>query len=378
MAASREAKVGAFVLAGLIIAGIVIFLIGDERRLFERQVTYSAVFDNVQGLKPGAPIRMGGIDIGTVGRVGYGKDPTDFRLYVELRIVRSEAVRIREDAVASIANKGLLGDKMVEINGGSRERPALPPGSTIATAQDAGLENLMSEVGAMAQKASQILTNLEVTTKGLADAQLQEDLRGSIAAARTILKHVAEGEGYVHRLLADPKEADRLSSLLANLDRAGGELAKTIAEAREMLEQVQRGPGLAHEVLYGESGKKTLSQFGSAAEEVALTLKGIREGDGLARAALYGGEGPGTELVENLNAMSADLRAIVADVRRGKGTIGALLVDPSIYEDMKMVLGNVGRNDVLRALVRYSIKQDEKRPQVRISQPSETTESAAR
>lgn len=377
MAASREAKVGAFVLAGLIITGLVIFLIGDERRLFERQVTYHAVFDDVQGLKPGAPIRMGGIDIGTVGRVGYGKDPSDFRLHVELRIVRSEAVRIREDAVASIANKGLLGDKMVEISGGSRERSALPPGSTIATAQDAGLENLMSEVGAMAQKAKAILDNLEATTKGLADAQLQEDLHGSIAAARTILTHVAEGDGYVNRLLADPKEADRVSSLLANLDRAGGELAKTIAEARRMLEQVQRGPGLAHEVLYGEGGKKTLSQFGSAAEEVALALKGIREGDGLARAALYGGEGPGQELVANLNAMSADLRAIVADVRRGKGTLGALLVDPSIYEDMKMVLGNVGRNDVLRALVRYSIKQDEKRPQVRVSQPSATADSSS-
>lgn len=374
MAASREAKVGAFVLAGLIVAGLVIFLIGDERRLFERQVTYHAVFKDVQGLKPGAPIRMGGIDIGTVGKVGYGKDPSDFRLYVDLNIVRSEAVRIREDAVAAIANKGLLGDKMVEVKGGSQERPALPPGSTIASDEGSGLDNLMSEVGAMAQKASQILTNLEATTKGLADDQLQEDVRGSVRAVHTILKHVAEGDGYVNRLLADPREADRLSSTLATFDRAGTELTKTIVEARQMMNRVQQGPGLAHEVLYGESGKKTLSQFGSAAEEVALTLKGIREGDGLAHAALYGGEGPGQDLVANLNAMSADMRAIMADVRSGKGTIGGLLVDPSIYEDMKMVLGNVGRNDVLRALVRYSIKQDEKRPQVRISKPSATVE----
>ena len=41
--------------------------------------------------------------------------------------------------------------------------------------------------------------------------------------------------------------------------------------------------------------------------------------------------------------------------------LGALLVDPSVYEDMKAVLGNVQRNDVLRALVRYSIRQDEKK-----------------
>ena len=42
------------------------------------------------------------------------------------------------------------------------------------------------------------------------------------------------------------------------------------------------------------------------------------------------------------------------------------IVDPSVYEDMKLVLGNVERNDVLRALVRYSIKQDEKKPAVSV------------
>jgi phospholipid/cholesterol/gamma-HCH transport system substrate-binding protein len=65
----------------------------------------------------------------------------------------------------------------------------------------------------------------------------------------------------------------------------------------------------------------------------------------------------------------------MADLRAGKGTLGALLVDPSIYEDVKSLLGNVQRNDALRALVRYSIKQDEKRPEVRVSEqpaPSST------
>ena len=57
--------------------------------------------------------------------------------------------------------------------------------------------------------------------------------------------------------------------------------------------------------------------------------------------------------------MSDDLRQIVADLRAGKGTLGALLVDPSVYEDLKMVLGNVERNKALRALVRYSIRRDE-------------------
>ncbi len=49
-------------------------------------------------------------------------------------------------------------------------------------------------------------------------------------------------------------------------------------------------------------------------------------------------------------------------MKAGKGTIGALLVDPSVYEDIKALVGNVERNQVLRALVRYSIKQEDGTP----------------
>ena len=52
MATSKEMRVGAFVLAGLIVAGIVIFLIGDEKRLFDAKVHYYTSFSDVQGLTP--------------------------------------------------------------------------------------------------------------------------------------------------------------------------------------------------------------------------------------------------------------------------------------------------------------------------------------
>jgi phospholipid/cholesterol/gamma-HCH transport system substrate-binding protein len=70
--------------------------------------------------------------------------------------------------------------------------------------------------------------------------------------------------------------------------------------------------------------------------------------------------------------MSVDLRQVVTDMRSGKGTLGALLVDPSVYEDLKLMLGNVDRNRTLRALVRYSIKADEKSPSVEVRDPGPT------
>jgi len=71
--------------------------------------------------------------------------------------------------------------------------------------------------------------------------------------------------------------------------------------------------------------------------------------------------------------MSTDLRALLAGLREGKGTLGALLVDPSVYEDLKMLLGNVQRNQALRALVRYSIQRDDGSPGVQIVDPEPKT-----
>ena len=140
----------------------------------------------------------------------------------------------------------------------------------------------------------------------------------------------------------------------------------TLGEVRQIAARIKGGPGFAHEVIYGEGPQKQMEQFGNAANELASALKGIRDSDSLVHDMMYGGKGNGAEMLSNVTAITADLRVIMANIRSGKGTMGALLVDPSLYEDMKVMLGNVQRNDVLRSLVRYSIKQDEKKPSVEV------------
>jgi phospholipid/cholesterol/gamma-HCH transport system substrate-binding protein len=53
--------------------------------------------------------------------------------------------------------------------------------------------------------------------------------------------------------------------------------------------------------------------------------------------------------------MSEDLRVITGKIRAGEGTLGALVVDPSVYDDLRTVLGNVKRNKVLQELVRITV-----------------------
>lgn len=363
MKIGRDVKVGLFVLAGLLFSAIVIFLIGDERRLFAQSADFKARFSDVQGLKSGAPIRMGGIDIGHVKSVGYSTDPTDPTIYVTLDIVKSESGRIRTDSKVAIVAKGLLGDKMVEITKGKAET-MIPPGGEITS--DEG-NDVLAKATNMAAQASDVMQDIKVISSRFADQKLHDDLQSSVSALNTMLRQVTEGEGYPHKLLTDKDESERISRAVTSLERLSGDLSVTVRETNAILGRIKNGPGFAHDVIFGGGPQKQIEQFGAAANEAALALKGIRESDSLAHDIMYGGKGNGAEAIANVTALTSDLRVIVSGLKAGKGTIGALLVDPSIYEDLKSAIGNVERNDVLRALVRYSIKQDEKKPDVNVA-----------
>jgi len=358
---ARNIRVGLFVLAGLFFAGLVIFLIGDERRLFEKAVEYQATFHEVQGLKAGAPIRMGGVDIGHVSSVGYGKKPGDTTIYVTLSVVHSEADRIKTDSIVKVAAKGLLGDKMIEITRGERE--AAPRDKPLLSEEP---EDMFGSLGAIAEEAKGTLKGVRGVTDNLNNEALQNDLRRSVASIDKLLNQITNGDGYPHKFINDKEEAARISHMIDSLDRTSTELNGTLAEVRQVAARVRTGPGFTHDVIYGDGPQKEVAAFGAAASEIALTLKGIRESDSLTHDALYGGKGDGAAALANITAITSDLKTITAGIRQGKGTVGALLVDPSVYEDMKVLLGNVERNDVLRALVRYSIKQDEKKPEVKV------------
>jgi phospholipid/cholesterol/gamma-HCH transport system substrate-binding protein len=351
---SRQFKVGLFVILGLSLTMLAIFLIGDTSRLWETKTEYRAAFRDVGGLKPGSPVRMGGLDIGTVQSVGYDRNLGDPRIFVRMAIVRAQAARIRRDSVATIGNKGLLGDKMVEITIGSQGQAELDHDTLIPTEDPADIFSSAKKVAAATQE---VIEQLEPLAKSLADPRLAEDVKGAVADVHELLDAVVHGDGTMHHLFYDRATADSVNSLIANLSQSSSRLNVVLGDVDDLTAHVRQGPGIAHALIY--DGELSGHAAGSLAE-LHEDLKAIREGNGLAHALLYG-DSSSQHVMTNVNAISDDLRAIVGGVREGKGTIGALLVDPTIYEDLKAAIGNVERNQVLRAFVRYSIKADEQR-----------------
>ena len=129
---------------------------------------------------------------------------------------------------------------------------------------------------------------------------------------------------------------------------------------------MRRGDGTAHALIYGAEGRDALANVSRATGEVATILGDIREGDGTVHDLIY--EDTADELLANLTRASDDVAHITGEIRAGRGTIGGLLVDPSIYEDVKRLVGDLERNDILRALVRYSIRRDEAAEEPEVSE----------
>ncbi len=82
----------------------------------------------------------------------------------------------------------------------------------------------------------------------------------------------------------------------------------------------------------------------------------VRGGKGLLHAILY--DPAGGELVNDLSSAAKSANNIVKKVERGEGTLGGLVNDPTVYEDLKAVLGGAKRSTIIKALIRYTIKKN--------------------
>jgi phospholipid/cholesterol/gamma-HCH transport system substrate-binding protein len=272
---------------------------------------------------------------------------------------------------------------MVSIVAGPPDRPPIAAGGEIASEPAQDFTQALGKIDQIASSAKSVLANLDAATGTLADEEVRGDLRRGVAALSHILVSLDSGPGYAARLMHDASEANRLSNTLANLERMSARLDGVLASVDQAVDRVNQGPGLAHELVYGESGGRAIAQVGSAADELGKLLAGVRSGNGLAHGILFGPspEGGdsvlGDQLAGDLSNMSSDLRGMLSDLRQGKGTLGALLVDPSVYEDLKLLLGNVQRNQALRALVRYSIRRDDGSPVVEVVDPTPSEKEAA-
>jgi phospholipid/cholesterol/gamma-HCH transport system substrate-binding protein len=275
---------------------------------------------------------------------------------VELAIKDRYMKRIRGDSKAFIDSKGLLGDKLVNVTIGTPAAAPLKDGDTLHTRVSPSIEELTNKVNQAVASVTHATDQAGEFLETLADPQVKTDIKRIIHTVAELGEGVTDRDGFAHRLIYDPKYADQIGGILDETHQTIGALRNAIDHVQAIVSDVRTGDGNLHELLYGRQGHAAIADLQQAASELAALMQAIRTEPGLLHTLIY--DPQGGQMIQEWADFSERVNRISREVEKGRGTIGGLLVDPSVYEDLKTILGNIERNVLLKALIRFTIKKD--------------------
>ena len=126
MPSARLIGVGAFVIGGILLFAIALFMIGERQMLFTKQFEVYTEFSRLSGLEEGSPIQVSGMAAGEVKKIILPTGPAQkFRLRLLIR--EDLHPLVRTDSVAAIRTEGLVGGQYLLVTAGSQAAPEAPP-----------------------------------------------------------------------------------------------------------------------------------------------------------------------------------------------------------------------------------------------------------
>lgn len=376
-----QLRIGALVLVAILLFMGFVLSIGRRSALFEERYSLWTSFSSTEGLTVGAPVRLAGVTVGNVTRVAFGRDPKDRRILLTLSVEQRVRERIREDSMASIGTIGLVGDKVLDITVGSYDRPPLPPGAQLASVDPPDYSRFLQKGDRILDNVTRITASLDGFLAG-GESAGKRNFNEALRSLRTTLVEVEKGEGLLHDIIYGKEGAQllgRLDRTVQSLERLAkaiesgdgllhalvytpqgetlGRLNQALANLDDLLREAKEGRGLLHSLIYEPQGTELLARLNRTGEELEKLVRAAREGKGLIPSLLF--DPAGAKVLEDVQAAATALRSLTADLqvittrlRQGEGTIGGLLEDPTVYEDLSALLRGANRSWLLRSLIR--------------------------
>jgi len=363
---SRDLTVGVVVLLAAFIFTIGIFSIGSEQRIWVKKVNYKIRVPEANGLQSGSPVKLAGVQVGTVTSVSFSSDPTITTIEVGLSVDQSHQGRIRQDTVASVNILTLLGgEKYIELTPGSPGSEVLPPGSYIQVPETFGMDQLGELSASLADDLQSISSNVRIildtiqSQQGLVGKMLLDpnfgqqafsDLGESARLTRQTLEKINSGEGVVGKFLADQQFArETTESIKTSLDRI-----------EQLLAQATQPGGVVQNAMdpNGQMAAALDNVYQATADLQDFTAE-LKEGQGIL-GRLVSDEQYADEVLANIKKISEDLSAITSKINQGEGSLGGLVNDPQLYDDMTDVIRGVKESKMISWLIRHYRKKGEK------------------
>ncbi len=320
-----ELRVGVVVIISLIVlAGTILYIGSGGGSPWARKYEVKATMKDVNGLKPGAPVRVGGVEVGTVTGVDFDKGSSEVE--VDMRLDSRVKDRVTDQSQASMGALGLLGEKAVDITAAPGGTP-IPDGGYVKADKEDPFKGLLA------------------------------DTSESTAHLRKILARLDAGEGLIGKALRDDElynrmadVSSRLQAVMGKLETERGPLGRMMNDQEMSRNLARSAAGLQSVISRIESGQGALGAL-SKDEKLVADLKGVTSSLSSIASRLDKGEGTlgkmltDDSLYKRLDTLTARLDSLTARMDRGEGSLAKLMNDPEFYDNL-----NGAAKDV-RALV---------------------------
>jgi phospholipid/cholesterol/gamma-HCH transport system substrate-binding protein len=307
-----ELKIGLVSIFAIVMASILIFLVTGSGGFFWQRYSLKTVFANIAGLKTGAPVRLAGVEIGSVSDLTFVGD----RVEVELQIRKEHQGRITNQSTASLGSVSLLGEASVDLTASTGGTP-IPEWGYVRSGRARGSVGDVTEQASFGiDEATGLLRDIRAGrgTMGrlFTDEALYTEMTRFVTAAEEVAANINQGRGSLGRLASNPAAARSLEASLNNLE--------------QMTVRIRAGEGSLGKLLQDDSMARSLSSMSTSLD--AITGR-INRGEGSAGKFIND-----DQLYTRLNSMADRLDRVMATIQNGDGTAGRLLQDKQLYENM--------------------------------------------
>ena len=285
MPQNRLPIVGAFVIGGLLLFAVGLFLIGDRRMLFTDTFEVYAEFKEIAGLQNGAKVRVAGLDAGEVETIHVPNAPSA-KFRVKLRVREDVHGLLRLDSIATIQNDGLVGNKFIQVEAGTDASPQVPDRGTIMSREPFDLGQMLQRMSETVELVGKMVTDV----KGGVDTAL-ESFSDFTGEAQTLVKDL--GGEFKAITASSRKVASDLEVVMAGVRGGRGSLGKFVNDDTVFLKVKE---------IVDEAGK------------AVTTMRGAAEDARAAINNLQGEKGPVQGITGQLQQTLANVRETFEDL----------------------------------------------------------------
>jgi len=334
-----ELKIGVLTIVAVTIAAVLIFSLTGTKGFAWQRYSLKTRFTNVAGLASGSPVRIAGVEVGTVTSVQLAGEQVD----VVFQVNKANRPLITTNSVARLGSVSLLGQSAVDITPAAAGTPIpdwgyVPQGRTPAAIADI-TDSASQGITELTAMIHDIRGGRGTVGKLMTNEDLYIELNKFVASATALTDGLKQGRGTMGKLLNDPAAANALEASLKNIET--------------VTKQLSAGEGSLGKLLNDDAFSKSLT---SATGNLDALVAKINSGEGTAGKLISD-----PALFNRLNSVTERLDTLVTKLNEGEGTAGQLLKDKQLYENMNGAVGD------LRTLIADIRKDPRKFLNIRVS-----------